>query len=204
MSFRIVVLASGSGTNLQALLDASRAGTLSAEVAAVVTDNEKAGAIERARAAGVPALIVVKTKEESRSEYDARLAECVQHLNPDLVVLAGFMRLLSMQFLCHFPMRVINLHPALPGELPGTNAIERAFVERDTSGRHRSGVMVHFVPDEGVDNGPVIALQEVPLLPTDTLDTFADRIHAAEHQLIVTAVHNALTYLSDPTTTPRS
>jgi len=204
MSFRIVVLASGSGTNLQALLDASRAGLLSAEIAAVVTDNENAGAIERARTAGVPAVIIAKTKEESRSEYDMRLAKCVQHLNPDLVVLAGFMRLLSMHFLRYFPMKVINLHPALPGEFPGTNAIERAFKERDTCGRQSSGVMVHFVPDEGVDNGPVIASQVVPLLPTDTIGTFTERMHAVEHQLIVAAVHNVLISLSDPTTIPRS
>jgi phosphoribosylglycinamide formyltransferase-1 len=148
---KVAVLASGSGTNLQALIDACTTRWLDAEIVAVITDNAQAGAIQRARDAGIEVHVVEKVDNETRREYDTRLADVVQQMDPDLVVLAGFMRLLSMHFLSHFPMRVINLHPALPGEFPGINAIERAFSERDELGRTHSGVMVHFVPDEGVD-----------------------------------------------------
>jgi folate-dependent phosphoribosylglycinamide formyltransferase PurN len=95
------------------------------------------------------------------------------------------MRVLSMNFLGWFPGMVVNLHPALPGELPGTHAIERAFDEARAGARRASGVMVHLVPDEGVDDGPTLASVEVPILPTDSLDEFAARMHAAEHQLLV-------------------
>jgi phosphoribosylglycinamide formyltransferase-1 len=185
---KVAVLASGSGTNLQALIDACTTRWLDAEIVAVITDNAQAGAIQRARDAGIEVHVVEKVDNETRREYDTRLADVVQQMDPDLVVLAGFMRLLSMHFLSHFPMRVINLHPALPGEFPGINAIERAFSERDELGRTHSGVMVHFVPDEGVDDGPVIETREVPIYPTDTLETFTERMHQTEHALIVSAV----------------
>ena len=94
---------------------------------------------------------------QSRSSYDERLADVVAAMHPDVVVLAGWMRLLTMSFLQRFPMRVVNLHPALPGEFPGTKAIERALEAAQRLGLRRTGVMVHFVPDEGMDDGPVIA-----------------------------------------------
>ena len=93
-----------------------------------------------------------------------------------------------MAFLAHFPGRVVNLHPALPGELPGTHAIERAHEEFLAGTRTRTGVMVHLVPDEGVDVGPALAVAEVPIEPGDTLDDLATRIHAVEHQLLVDAL----------------
>lgn len=187
MTVRVAVLASGSGTNLQALIDARHNNTLTCDIVCVVTDNPSAGAIERAERAGITSVVVKKDASESRQQYDTRLATTLQNLNVDLVVLAGFMRLLSMAFLGQFPMRVVNLHPALPGEFPGTHAIGRAFDEKQ-SGRTASGVMVHFVPDEGVDDGPVIATQQVPLFVTDSLDDFTQRMHEAEHVLIVSAV----------------
>lgn len=189
---KVAVLASGSGTNLQALIDACGTSQLSAHIVAVVTDNPDAGAIARAHAAQIPTIVVSRQKDETRSDYDLRLAQAVRDTRADVVVLAGFMRLLSMNFLAHFPMRVINLHPALPGEFPGVHAIERAFAERDVKGRTHSGVMVHFVPDEGVDNGPVIASREVPILKSDTLDTFTQRMHETEHELIVLAVQKVI------------
>lgn len=193
---KVAVLASGSGTNLQALIDACAKQQLSAHIVAVVTDNQNAGAIERAERASIAVHIVARAPGEARDDYDARLADVVLATNVDLVVLAGFMRLLSMNFLSHFPMRVINLHPALPGEFPGVNAIERAFAERDTTGRTKSGVMVHFVPDEGVDDGPVIAAREVPIIATDTLDSFTQRMHETEHELIVEALQRVIESLS--------
>ncbi len=193
---KLAVLASGSGTNLQALINACASQCLEAEIVAVITDNPRAGAIQRAHDGGIDIHVVTKNDGETRSEYDARLADVVLSTGADLVVLAGFMRLLSMHFLSHFPLRVINLHPALPGEFPGVNAIERAFSERDALGRTRSGAMVHFVPDEGVDDGPVIETREVPIYATDTLATFADRMHEAEHALIVSAVQRVAESLS--------
>jgi phosphoribosylglycinamide formyltransferase 1 len=193
----LAVLASGSGTNLQALIDARRNGQLTADIVAVVTNVADAVAIDRAQRAGIATHVVVTIEDESRNQYDARLAECVRSTGADLVVLAGFMRLLSMSFLRHFPHRVINLHPALPGEFPGVNAIERAFAERDTHGRTQSGVMVHFVPDEGVDDGPVIATRTVPIHPFDTIDTFAQRMHEVEHEVIVSAVQEVVESLSE-------
>jgi phosphoribosylglycinamide formyltransferase-1 len=185
---RLVVLISGSGTNLQAILDASAGGALSADVAAVLSNRPDAFGLERARARGVPAIVVVPESGEARLDYDARLAGTVAAFEPDFVVLAGFMRLLSMAFLTRFPARVLNLHPALPGEYPGTNAIERAFDDARQGLRGHTGVMVHLVPDEGVDDGPVLATATVPIHPDDSLDTLAARIHATEHRLLIDAL----------------
>jgi folate-dependent phosphoribosylglycinamide formyltransferase PurN len=101
------------------------------------------------------------------------------------VVLAGWMRILTTTFLGRFPDRVVNLHPALPGAFPGTKAIERAFAAHENDGLVTTGVMVHLVPDEGVDNGPVLATALVPIEPDDTIDSLADRVHFTEHRLLV-------------------
>ena len=103
---------------------------------------------------------------ESRADYDSRLADVVQDAGADIVVLAGWMRILTMNFLGRFPERVVNLHPALPGELPGTNAVARAYEQARHDERTSTGVMVHLVPDEGVDDGPVLGTVTVPILPT--------------------------------------
>jgi phosphoribosylglycinamide formyltransferase-1 len=100
------------------------------------------------------------------------------------------MRLLSITFLARFPMQVINLHPALPGTFPGTHAIERAFAAYQAGQIRETGIMVHFVPDEQVDAGPVIAQRVVPIEPTDTLDTFAERVHQTEWQLLVAVLQS--------------
>lgn len=181
---RIVVLASGEGTNLQALLDATDV-RLPASVVAVVSNNGGSGALRRAADAGVPNVHIAAHPGEERGEYDARLADVVSGFDPDWVVLAGWMRILSMSFLGWFPKMVVNLHPALPGELPGTDAIARAWDEHRLGRRNHSGVMVHLVPDEGVDNGPVLASAVVAIEPTDTFDTFTQRMHDTEHHLLV-------------------
>lgn len=188
MTRRLAVLASGRGSNLQALIDACAAGTLDDEIVLVVSDRPGSGALARAADAGVATLALPRFAGEDRPGYDRRLADAVIAAEVDLVVLAGWMRLLTMEFLGHFPGAVINLHPALPGELPGTAAIERAFAEHRAGTRSRTGVMVHFVPDEGVDDGPVIATVEVPIEPDDTLDSLSDRVHDAEHALLVDAL----------------
>jgi formyltetrahydrofolate-dependent phosphoribosylglycinamide formyltransferase len=182
---RLAVLASGAGSNLQAILDACAAGTVAAEVVLVVTNRPDAGALDKAARAGVRAVTLAPLGEAARADYDARLTEVVAAADPDHVVLAGWMRILTLAFLGRFPGRVINLHPALPGELPGTHAIERAHREALAGERTRTGVMVHLVPDEGVDDGPVLATAEVPIEPDDTLEELTERVHAAEHRLLV-------------------
>ena len=191
-----MVLASGTGSNLQAILDAIAERRLDAEVVAVVSDRSDALALERAAAAGVPTVHVGVHTDETRSDYDARLADVVAGFGPDVVVLAGWMRLLTMSFLGWFPDRVVNLHPALPGDLPGTRAVARAWQEAMAGERTRTGVMVHLVPDEGVDDGPVLAVEEVAIRPDDTLESLTDRIHQVEHRLLVHTLSSVLTALS--------
>ncbi|HAP75145.1 MAG TPA: phosphoribosylglycinamide formyltransferase [Acidimicrobiaceae bacterium] len=190
---RLVVMASGNGSNAQAIIEACADGRLPARVVAVVSDRLGAPVLERADRAGLPAVHVGKRAHESRSDYDARLADVVSGFDPDFIVLAGWMRLLTMSFLGWFPSMVVNLHPALPGEFPGTHAIERAFAEAEAGLRTSSGVMVHLVPDEGVDDGPVLATTEVTILADDTLAAFEARMHAAEHQLLVTTLADLCT-----------
>lgn len=187
MTTRLVVLASGNGSNLQAIIDACEAESLHAHVVGVVSDNHYAFALQRAAQHNI-ACRVVDTTHTSRSEFNNQLAAAVSEFKPDIVVLAGFMRLLTVEFLAYFPQRVINLHPALPGELPGTNAIARAFDEFVAGKRTHTGVMVHFVPDEGVDTGPVIDSAVVPIYSTDSLADLEQRMHATEHQLLITSL----------------
>src|SRR4051812_16933886 len=185
MATRIVVLASGTGSNLQAILDACAGGALRAQVVAAVSDRSDAVALTRACGAGVPAIALAPGPGEARGDYDVRLAETVRAHHPDLVVLAGWMRILTMSFLGHFPDRVVNLHPALPGELPGTRAIERAWQEALAGERTATGVMVHLVPSESIDDGPVLGSTTVPIHPDDTLESLTARVHGAEHELLV-------------------
>lgn len=182
---RLVVLVSGNGSNLQAILDACELGTLSAEVVAVVSNKHSVKALERAERAGVPAVVVSTVSGESRAEYDTRLTSIVSSFMPDFVVLAGYMRILSMEFLSWFPGQVINLHPSLPGDIVGVGAIEKAYAEFVQGVRDHSGVMVHFVPDEGVDDGPVLASARVEIALNDTLETFEEKMHRQEHELLV-------------------
>ncbi|MEP7356454.1 MAG: phosphoribosylglycinamide formyltransferase [Anaerolineales bacterium] len=185
MTARLVVLASGNGSNLQAILEACSSGALPARVAAVISDRPQALALERARRAGVPALARPKYKDDDRGDYDAALADTVADQQPDWVVLAGWMRLLSMAFLGRFPGRVINLHPALPGAFPGAHAIEDALAAYQRGEITETGVMVHRVPDEGVDNGPVLAQRVVGIEARDTVESLAERIHGVEHEVLV-------------------
>lgn len=198
---RLVVLASGNGTNLQAILEACDNGTLDAEVVAVISDRKNAFALQRAMDRGIPALYrpwgVYQKAGKLRTTYDLDLAVLVNLYDPDLIILAGWMRLLTMSFLEHFPEMVINLHPALPGTFPGTDAIARAFDAFQRDEIPHTGVMVHFVPDEGVDEGPVIATEIVPIYPDDTLETLESRVHETEHQVFVDAIGKVLEEYSE-------
>src|SRR4030066_1452703 len=184
----LVVLISGFGSNLQAILDACMRGDLPARVVAVISDKENAYGLERAHQANIPAIAFPKSRHQERGAYDAELARLVKTFQPDWVVLAGWMRLLSNSFLGYFPNRVINLHPALPGTFPGTEAIPRAFEAYRRGEITHTGVMIHLVPDEGVDSGPVLAQEVVPIHPEDSLESRATRIHAVEHRLLVSTL----------------
>ncbi len=198
---RIVVLASGSGTNLQAIIDAMEIGKLPVKITAVCSDNKNAYALVRAKAANIPTLLHLwnscKSAGKSRDQYDADLAQLLLEYQPDFVILAGWMRLLSMSFLSHFPMQVINLHPALPGTFPGTHAIQRAFEAFHDGQITETGVMVHFVPDEGVDSGPVITQRSVPLKKHESLEQLEERIHNVEHEILVNALIEVVTTKSE-------
>jgi phosphoribosylglycinamide formyltransferase-1 len=185
-----VVLISGNGSNLQAILDA-----LPGSVSAVISNQPQAYGLVRAQQAGLPAIALPRLPEEPRRAYDTRLVEQVAAYQPAYVILAGWMRLLTMNFLGQFPGRVINLHPALPGTFPGTHAIERAYQAFQRGEISHTGIMIHLVPDEGVDNGPLLATAEVPIYPDDALETLEERIHTAEHALLVQTLQKILATL---------
>jgi formyltetrahydrofolate-dependent phosphoribosylglycinamide formyltransferase len=188
-------LVSGSGTNLQAILDAIANDQLAAEVVLVVSNRRAAYALERAAKAGVPTLYFplkpYHVQGLSRSQYDTDLADQIAAYRPDLIVLAGWMHVLSPAFLDRFPNKVINLHPALPGTFPGTEAIARAYDAYQHGEISHSGCMVHYVIPE-VDAGRVIQQAVVPIEPGDTLDNFEARMHAAEHRIIVDAIRSCM------------
>ncbi len=187
-SSRLVVLISGNGSNLQAILDACVSGELPASVVSVISNKADAYGLVRSKNVGVEAIHFPKLENESRNEYDTRLADYVSTCMPDYVILAGWMRILSSSFLSSFPNRVINLHPALPNTFPGIHAIERAYAAHQRGEITHTGVMVHLVPDEGVDNGPVLATEIVPINKDDTLESLEARIHQAEHKLLVKTI----------------
>lgn len=202
MSARLAVLVSGSGTNLQALLDACSDRRLDAQVVLVVSNRSQAYGLARAERAAVPALYLpFDRKRATRSAYDTALADRVAGAQPDLIVLAGWMHILSDAFLARFPERVVNLHPALPGQFPGTRAIERAFQAYGRGEIDHSGCMVHYAIPE-VDAGQVIATATVAFRPGDTLESYATRMHAAEHRLIVQATDSWLKRHTAGTTAP--
>lgn len=192
---RLVILISGSGSNLQAILDAVDDGRITAVPTLVVSNRQDAYGLVRAEKAGLStAYFPFKPYREagkSREDYDADLAELIRPYHPDLIILAGWMHILSAAFLQHFPNQVINLHPALPGQFAGTHAIQRAYEAYQRGEIIHTGCMVHHTIPE-VDAGPVIAQAEVPILPGDSLADLEERMHRAEHMLLVTAVQTVL------------
>lgn len=192
---KIAVLVSGSGTNLQAIVDAVDGGSLPGiEIAVVVSNRREAHGARRAIRHGLPLvyfpLLPYTNAGRMREDYDADLAQIVQGFGAEWVVLAGWMHILSDAFIHRFPRRILNLHPALPGTFPGTHAIQRAFDAYQRGEIDRTGIMVHLVPDETVDTGPVIAQQTLPILPEDNIETLEARIHEAEHALLVQAIQH--------------
>jgi phosphoribosylglycinamide formyltransferase-1 len=200
LSGRIVVLASGSGSNLQALLDAVADGRLRGEVVAVFVNRRSAYARTRAIDAGIPEFFTpmqgfvdaADGERPGREAYDAALAEQVSAFTPDVIVMAGWMHLFTNVFLDQFAGRIVNLHPALPGTFSGAHAIDDAWSAYQAGTIDRTGAMVHLVPDEGVDDGPVLLSREVLISSDDTRESMEAHIHAIEHELLVGAVANLL------------
>jgi phosphoribosylglycinamide formyltransferase 1 len=177
------VLISGRGSNLQALIDAIRAGELAAEIRAVISSEPGAPGTARARTAGIPTQVVNYRDYGSREEFDRALMQRIDACQPRLVVLAGFMRILGRDFIDHYAGRLVNIHPALLPAFPGLNTHARAL----QSGATRHGASVHFVTHE-VDGGPVIVQAAVPVLPDDTPATLAERVLQEEHRIYPLAV----------------
>jgi phosphoribosylglycinamide formyltransferase-1 len=181
-SFKLVVLASGSGSNLQAILDRLH-GREGIDVVGVGSDKAGALALERARGAGVETAVFPRTEFADREARDATMADWIEARGADLVVLAGYMQLLSAAFVARFRDRIVNIHPALLPAFPGLDAIGQAL----GAGVETTGVSVHFV-DEGVDTGPVIVQREVPVPASGGRARLEQAIHATEHALYPEAI----------------
>lgn len=180
---RLGVLASGRGSNLQAILDACQEGIIPAEVAIVISDKPGAYALERARLAGIPAHCLEPKSFNNKVEYEGAIAELLTSSGVQLVCLAGYMRLVGATLLQGFPGRIMNIHPALLPSFPGLHGQKDAL----DYGIKLSGCTVHFV-DEGIDTGPIILQAAVPVLDDDTEEILANRILEQEHKLYPRAI----------------
>lgn len=180
---RVGVLASGRGSNLQAILDATSREDCPARVVVVVSDRERATALERASRAGVPTVFLNPKDFADRAAYDQALERLLHEHGVDLVCLAGFMRILTPPFVRAFAGRILNIHPSLLPAFPGLNAQRQAL----DSGAAISGATVHFV-DEGVDTGPIVLQASVPVHPDDTEESLSARILVEEHRLYPEAI----------------
>lgn len=180
---RLGVLASGRGSNLQAIIDAIEAGRLLAQVAVVISDKPRAQALERAKRHGIPAVSLPVDHFSNRADHEAALVRSLQGHNVELVLLAGYMRLLGRGFLHIFQQRVMNIHPSLLPAFPGLEAQRQAL----EYGAKVAGCTVHFV-DEGMDQGPIILQAAVPVLDSDTVESLSERILAEEHRIYPEAI----------------
>jgi phosphoribosylglycinamide formyltransferase-1 len=179
----IVVLISGRGSNLQALIEAVRAGELPGEIRAVISNNPGAPGLARAQQAGIPTHVINHRDFSSRDAFDRALMQCIDRYQPKVVVLAGFLRILGPAFIDHYAGRLLNIHPSLLPAFPGLDTHARAL----QSGERVHGASVHFVTHE-MDSGPVIIQAAVPVLPDDTPDTLAERVLKEEHRIYPLAV----------------
>lgn len=181
--FPVAVLVSGSGSNLQAILDAAREPSYAAQPVVVISDRPGIGGLERAKKAGVPTEVIQWGDYASRAVFSEAVVDVAERYGAEALVLAGFMRILSPSAVDRFHNRIINVHPALLPSFPGTHAVRDALCH----GVKVTGVTVHFV-DHEVDHGPIIVQETVPVLPDDDEDLLLDRIHQVEHRLLPAAV----------------
>lgn len=180
---KLGVLISGSGSNLQSIIDHIENGSLKAAIRIVISNNPDAFGIKRAQKHGIPFVVMKNGDFKSKEDFDSALIKALKDNNVDLVVLAGFMRIISPAFLKAFPQRVLNIHPALLPSFPGLHGQKQAL----DYGVKFSGCTVHFV-DEGVDTGPIIIQSAVPVLEDDTEETLAARILKEEHKIYPRAI----------------
>lgn len=185
---KLGILISGGGSNLQSIIDQIENGSLSAQINRVISNNPHAFGLTRAGKSGIPCSVVNHKDFESREDYDRELIRLLKDSSVDLIVLAGFMRILTPSFLRAFPDKIINIHPALLPAFPGTHVQQKAI----DYGVKFSGCTVHFV-DEGVDTGPIIIQAVVPVMADDTAETLAARILKEEHKIYP----QALRYFSE-------
>ncbi|NLI69352.1 MAG: phosphoribosylglycinamide formyltransferase [Firmicutes bacterium] len=179
----IAVLASGEGTNLQAIMDAVDKGEITGKVVLVISDRHEARALVRARKKNIKALFIDPAGYREREDYDSALVSVLQEEDVDLVVLAGFMRLLSATMIDIFRGKIMNIHPSLLPSFPGCDGVKQAIEH----GVKITGCTVHFV-DEGLDTGPIIIQDSVVVLQDDTLETLQQRIHSVEHRAYIRAI----------------
>lgn len=180
---RIVVLISGSGSNLQAILDQTRAGKINGEIVAVISNRPDAYGLTRAEQAGVDARLLDHRPFADREHFDQALMELIDGYRPDLVVLAGFMRILTPKLVRHYHGRLLNIHPSLLPKYKGLHTHQRAL----EAGDERHGCSVHFVTEE-LDGGPIILQASVRIAADDTADSLQQRVHRLEHQIYPLAV----------------
>ncbi|WJH36790.1 phosphoribosylglycinamide formyltransferase [Paenibacillus sp. CC-CFT747] len=176
--YRIAVLASGSGSNFQAIVDAVAAGKLDVRVELLVCDRPQAPVVEKARRAGVPVFAFRPKEYPSREAYETEIVRQLQERGVDLVVMAGYMRLITDTLLAPYAGRIVNVHPSLLPAFPGMDAVGQALAY----GAKVAGITVHFV-DGGMDTGPIIAQRAVEIQEDDTAETLALRLHRIEHEL---------------------
>jgi phosphoribosylglycinamide formyltransferase-1 len=180
---RIVILASGSGTIAQAIIDAQHSGDLKAEIACVISDQASAEVLNRAKSAGIPSKVIAMSA--NRMDWDMQIFSALTDLQPDLVVSAGFMRILSAD--CVSKFRIVNSHPALLPLFPGAHAVRDALA----AGARKTGTTIHWV-DAGVDTGTIIAQEEVEITPSDTEESLHERIKIVERRLYVATLQQLL------------
>jgi len=178
MPSRIVVLISGSGTNLQAIIDACKLESYPGEVVAVISNNDDAYGLTRAQESNIDTCALSHKSFETREAYDLALIDKIDAYQPDLVVLAGFMRILTPAFVQQYHGKLLNIHPSLLPKYQGLHTHQRAI----DAGDSEHGVSVHFVTEE-LDGGPVILQAKVPIFPGDTADDLASRVHEQEHRI---------------------
>ncbi len=175
---KLVILISGSGSNLQSFIDSTQSGLLPADIAAVISNRPNAYGLERAANAGIETSVIDHTEFDNRDDFDAQLMQCIDRYSPDLVILAGFMRILTPEFVAHFHGRLLNIHPSLLPKYPGLHTHQRAI----DAGDDKAGATVHFVTEQ-LDGGPAIIQASIAINPEDNADSLAQRTLQQEHKI---------------------
>ena len=187
---RVAIFASGNGTNFEVLAKHFQSGDIPGELSLLFCNHPDAPVMKRAQRLGIPAESFTVESCGGKEEYEKQLLQLLKKYQIDFIALAGYLRVVGPTILNQYEHRIVNLHPAWLPEYPGLHSIERAFNDQ----RKQTGVTVHYI-DAGLDSGPIIAQRHVPILPSDTVETWEERVHETEHQLYPEAVKQVLTEL---------